>query len=215
MRCLALLVPPSLAAALFFGAGGGVTLRADPAASRLAIHVARSGLLSGASHEHRFVPQSWQAEARFDAADPGAVEVSVEVDAGSLQDQEERLTEASRAAVDRKARGDEVLDARRFPGIRFRAAGASELRPDGAGALEGVLRGELVLHGVRRPLPVRFRARAEGAGLRVTGSARFAQSDFGIRPYRTALGTIGVDDLVTVEFDLRLVPLPAPSRPGS
>lgn len=217
MRSFALQVLVFLPAALAAGAGraGAVELlRADPAASALAIHVAKSGVLSGVSHEHHFVPQSWQAEARFDPARPAATEVWVVVDAGSLHDREGRLNAASRAEVDRKAAGAEVLDARRFPEVRFRGAEVKDLRVPGPGALEGVLRGELALHGVHRPVEVPFRARVERGGFRVTGSARFLQSDFGIRPYSTALGTIGVDDLVSVEFDLVLAPASSPRVAG-
>ena len=192
MRSFALQVLVFLPAALAAGAGraGAVELlRADPAASALAIHVAKSGVLSGVSHEHHFVPQSWQAEARFDPARPAATEVWVVVDAGSLHDREGRLNAASRAEV-------------------------KDLRVPGPGALEGVLRGELALHGVHRPVEVPFRARVERGGFRVTGSARFLQSDFGIRPYSTALGTIGVDDLVSVEFDLVLAPASSPRVAG-
>ncbi len=201
-----LLIRASVAAAALLGAGrpGAADLRVDTSASVLAIRVSRSGPLSGLAHDHRFVPQRWHAEVRFDPARPAAVEVAVVVDAGSLHDHEARLGEASLAEVDRTAVGPHVLDARRFPEIRYRAAGVADLKIGAAGEMEGILRGELTLRGTTRPLQVRFRARPEGVGVRATGSARFAQSDFGMTPYSTALGTIGVDDEVAVEFDLLL-----------
>jgi polyisoprenoid-binding protein YceI len=65
---------------------------------------------------------------------------------------------------------------------------------------------------VTRPLDVPFHARAEGPGYRVSGSARLRQTDFGITPFSTAGGTIGVDDEIQVEFDLVLAPAPAVAR---
>lgn len=186
--------------------GAAASLRAEPSASELAIRVSKSGVLSGVAHNHRFVPQRWQAEVRFDPAAPSAIDVAVVVDASSLHDREPRLGEASRAEVDRKAAGTEVLDAHRFPEIRFRAVGGGDLKAVGTGAFEGVLRGELALHGARRPLEVRFRAHGEKEGYRATGSAVVVQSDFGMQPYSTAMGTIGVDDAVEVDFDLLLLP---------
>jgi len=182
-------------------------LRVDTSASVLAIHVSRSGLFSGFAHNHRFVPQRWHAEVTFDPARPAELEVVLVVDAGSLHDHESRLADASRAQVDRTTAGPEVLDAGRFPEIRYRASKLAELKVAASGEIAGVLHGELTLHGTRKPLAARFRARPDGPGFRATGSARFAQSDFGMKPYSTALGTIGVDDDVEVEFDLILLPL--------
>ena len=103
----------------------------------------------------------------------------------------------------------EDAGSRRYPAIRFRASEVANLKVGADGELDGVLRGELALHGATRPLEVRFRARPAGGGYRATGSARFVQSDFGMKPYSTALGTIGVDDDVAVDFDLVLVPAQA------
>jgi polyisoprenoid-binding protein YceI len=187
-------------------AGAAEPLAADSSGSVLAVRTSKTGLFSGFAHNHRFVVQRWHAEVRFDPHRPSEIEMALVADAGSLHDRESRLTEASRAEVDSTAAGAEVLDASRFPEIRYRAAEVVDLKVASSGEVEGVLRGELSLHGVRRPLEVRFQARAEGAGFRATGSALLLQSDFGMRPYRTALGTIGVDDAVQVEFDLVLLP---------
>ncbi len=197
----------ALALALATGApwpDGALDWDADADASTIAVVVSRKGVLSGLSHGHRFVPGRWVARAHLAYPSLAGTSVEVMVDTASLHDQEPRLGAASRAEVDRTTAGPEVLDAARFPTIRYAADEVADVRVSSSGDVEATLRGTLSLHGVDRPLDVRVRARPEGAGIRVNGTATFVQSAFGMKPYSTALGTIGVDDPVHVEFDLLL-----------
>lgn len=179
-------------------------LQADTSASQLVIRAGRSGLLSALSHDHQFIPARWQAEVDFDPERPQEVRVDVRIDAATLHDQVARLAKGARDYVDREAAGPKVLDAQRYPEIRFHGESASA-RGEGDG-LQGVLHGALSLHGTTRPIDVPFHARADAPGYRVSGSVRFRQTDFGITPISKAGGTIGVDDEIQVDFELVLAP---------
>ena len=178
-------------------------LQADTSASQLVIRAGRSGLLSALGHDHQFTPATWQAEVDFDPGHPQEVRVDVRIDAATLHDHVARLSPKVREYVDRETAGPEVLDAQRYREIAFRAESASA-RSDG-GELEGVLHGALSLHGATRPLDVPFHARPDADGYRVSGRVRFRQTDFGMTPFSTAAGSIGVDDELQVEFELVLV----------
>jgi polyisoprenoid-binding protein YceI len=186
-------------------------LQADTSASRLVIHTGRNGIFSALSHDHEFTPARWQAEVDFDPERPQEILVDVRVDAATLHDHVARLGQKSRDHVDSEVSGPQVLDSEHFREIRFHGESAST-RDEGSG-LQGVLHGALSLHGTTRPLDVPFHARADGSGYRVSGSTRFRQTDFGITPFSTAGGTIGVDDEIRVDFDLVLTP--APDSAGS
>ena len=179
-------------------------LRAETSASRIVIRTGRHGLLSALSHTHEFTPARWQAEVDFAPERPQEVRVDVRIDAGTLHDHVARLGQKSRDHVDRMAAGPQVLDSERYREIWFHGESASA-RDEGAG-LEGVLHGTLSLHGTTRPLDVPFHVGADGPGYRVSGGARFRQTDFGITPFSTAGGTIGVDDEIQVDFELVLAP---------
>jgi polyisoprenoid-binding protein YceI len=178
-------------------------LQADTSASQLVIRADGSGLLSALTHDHQFTPARWQAEVDFDPDRPQEVRVDVRIDATTLHDHVARLSQRTRDHVDRKTAGPEVLDAERYREIRFHGESASA-RDEGDG-LQGVLHGALSLHGTTRPLDIPFHARADGPGYRVSGSVRFRQTDYGMTPFSTARGTIGVDDEIQVDFDLVLV----------
>jgi polyisoprenoid-binding protein YceI len=179
-------------------------LQADTVASQFVIRADRRGLLSAFAHDHQFTPARWQAEADFDPARPQELRVEVRVDAATLHDHVARLSEANRRYVDRETASPEVLDAQRYPEIKFHGESASARRE--GDRLEGVLHGALSLHGTTRPLDVPFHARADAPGYRVSGSVRFRQTDFGMTPFSRAGGTISVDDEIQVDFELVLVP---------
>jgi polyisoprenoid-binding protein YceI len=186
------------------------SLQADTSASQFVIRGDRRGLLSAFAHDHQFTPARWQAEAEFDPERPQEARVDVRVDAATLHDHVARLSQGARAYVDRETVGPEVLDAQRYPEIRFHGESASARRE--GDRLEGVLHGGLSLHGMTRPLDVPFRARVDAPGYHVSGSVRFRQTDFGMTPFSRAGGAFSVDDEIRVEFELVLAPTSEPVR---
>lgn len=185
----------------------GPTWTADPARSRVVVHVLKKGLLSGLAHDHHFEATAFRATAAANESGERLATLEVVVRAASLRDRQPDLSPEDRAKVDAQAAGEDVLDAERFPEIRFLASAPG---PDGvalpaAGDVDGTLPGSLTLRGRERPLAVPARASRDGTAWRARGSVRFRQSDFGIEPYSGFLGTIAVHDEIEVEWDLLLV----------
>jgi polyisoprenoid-binding protein YceI len=182
-------------------------LEAGPADGEVHVKVAKRGAFSMFAHDHDFVATRWSARAEVPGGDPARATVAVTVGAGSLHDREAKLSAGDRAKVDAQAAGPEVLDAARFPEITFRAeratveGGAADGKP-----LRGTLHGALTLHGQTHPVDAAFEASAADGGWRVRGTARFAQSRFGIRPFSGFGGTVGVKDDVEVAFAFTLRP---------
>jgi len=185
-------------------------LTADASTGAIVVHAAKAGLLSGMAHDHRLLAGRWNATVEWDPGGSGSVDALVVVDASSLHETTTRLGEASRARVDREVASPDVLDARRYPEIRIHATGVLAAAPRGEEEREGELRAEVTLHGVTRSIPVPFRVRSKGAGLQASGKVMLRQTDFGMVPFTTAMGTIGVDDELLIEFDLLL----RPARPS-
>ncbi len=91
---------------------------------------------------------------------------------------------------------DDVLDTRRYPEIRFRAAKAT---PAGDGF---VLAGELSLHGKTRPLEIKTQL----ANGRQVAEVTLQQPDFGIKPYSAMLGALKIRAAVKVRLALAWPP---------
>ncbi len=208
-----IVVAMALAASLVPGralSAGPTRWSAGPGDGRIVVNVYKKGLLSGMAHDHHFRAGEFRVTASTDGAGPAPTTFEVVVAAASLRDEAPDLSPSDRAKVDAQAAGEDVLDASRFPEIRFVAREAQPPWPPAGpdGSAGGELRGTLTLRDRQRPVAVVVRTAPEGTGLRARGSVRFRQSDFGIEPYSGFLGMVAVEDEVQVDFDLRLTPVP-------
>lgn len=161
----------------------------DPARSTVTIHVGKAGMFSAFGHEHEVRGPIAQG-----SVDPSAGTVEVMVRAGELKVLDPEVKEADRAEIQATMLGPKVLDAARFPNIRFRST-----RVERAGN-GWKIEGELTLHGQIHPVTVTAR---EGGG-RYTATAAFKQSAFGITPVTAGGGTVRVKDEVQLEFEIFL-----------
>lgn len=180
----------------------------DVAQSRLTVKVPPAGLLASTLHTHLLEPEKWSGEIAWDPSHPERVRVAVRIAADSLQDHQPRLSGKDIARVEGQVRGAEILDAARFPEILFEAARleAAELPSGAAGEFRGKLAGNLTLHGQSRPLQIPIQGRVTADRLEANAAVTLKQSDFGIKPYATALGTIAVRDEIMIEIALVALP---------
>jgi polyisoprenoid-binding protein YceI len=189
---------------LAIGAAAAPTYELDATHSDLVVHVHKKGVFSAFEHDHFLHPQRWRGTLTFAPDHPEAATVELIVDAASLVDRQPQLKPADRAKVEDQIRSPAVLDAARFPEVRFRAdqlelRGSPSGTSDGGQVLSGVLKGTLALHGRDRPIEVTVTARTNANGVRVRGAAAVKQTDFGIEPLHKA--GLGVEDRVDIELD--------------
>jgi polyisoprenoid-binding protein YceI len=92
--------------------------------------------------------------------------------------------------------GPQVLDADRFPEIRFQSTEIERRGPE-----QWIVRGKLTLHGKERP--VSFEVVLKDDHYR--GSVPLKQTDFGMKPVTVAGGTVKVKDEVKIEFEIALM----------
>jgi polyisoprenoid-binding protein YceI len=186
----------------------------DARHSDLVVHVRKKGLFSAFEHDHYLHPQRWHGTVTVDVDHPEEVRVELAVDAASLVDHQPKLSTANREKVEGQIRSPSVLDAQRFPEVRFVADrievhAAQPGATDGERELTGALLGSLDLHGHAQPITIAFHARIGRGGVVVRGHTEFDQSQFGISPLRKAGGAIAVQDHVTIDFDAMFTPVEA------
>ena len=96
-----------------------------------------------------------------------------------------------------------ALKAKENPTITFRIS-SYDLAKVGNG-VNGTAKGELTLGGVTKTIAVTAHATPEpGVVLRLTGSQDIKMTDYGLKPPTLMLGTLKVNELVKVSFDLLL-----------
>jgi polyisoprenoid-binding protein YceI len=99
--------------------------------------------------------------------------------------------------------GPDVLDVKKYPTAVFKIASIQPIRakrPNATPQLE--LIGEFTLHGKTNKVTIiADTAKVEGY-TRVIGNFTILQSDYGITPFRKALGAVGVADKLTIFGEL-------------
>ncbi|HVP42817.1 MAG TPA: YceI family protein [Terriglobales bacterium] len=163
----------------------------DPPRSTVTVHVGKAGVFSAFGHGHEVRGPIAQGSVDASGADP---KVEVLVRAADLKVLDPDLKPADRAEVQSTMLGPKVLDAERFPDIRFRSTRAQR---EGDG---WKIEGELTLHGETHPVMVRAR---EAAG-HYTASANFRQTTFGITPVTAGGGGVKVKDELQLDFSIAL-----------
>ncbi len=159
----------------------------DTERSTVTVHVFKAGLFSALGHEHEVRAPIASGTVEVSQADP---KVELAFHARQLQALDPDLKPSDRAEVQATMLGPKVLDAERFPEIRFRS---TRVTRDGAGWR---VDGELTLRGQTRRLTLGVTE----AGGRYLGSVKLKQRDFGITPVTVAGGTVKVKDELQLEF---------------
>lgn len=160
----------------------------DAERSTLTVHVFKAGLFSAFAHNHEI--RAKIAEGRLTESDAAGIQFKVIAKSLEVVDAEESAK--NRAEIQAHMQ-DEVLESARYPEIAFRSTSVEKAAAD-----RWTVKGELTLHGQTRALVVTVTRGNKG----YTGTVNLKQSDFGIKPFSAAGGTVKVKDVVKIEFTI-------------
>jgi len=166
----------------------GVPAQTAPRNSTIIIHVGKTGLFSGFGHNHTI-----SAPIAHAAIDPKSKTASITVLTREMKVLDPDASEKDRQEIQATMLGPKVLDAQKYPEIRF-----TSTRIEQTSAGEFKVTGNLELHGVTKQLefPV------TGTPEHYTGKTKFKQTDFGIQPVSVGGGTVKVKDEIELEFNV-------------
>lgn len=156
--------------------------------STITILVRKSGLFSAFAHDHVVVAPIAQG-----TLDAKAMKIDVTVATKQVKVTDPDVSEKDRAEIQSTMLGPKVLDAEKFPQIRFHSSHIEQ-----AGPQRYRVTGELELHGATRPLTFDV----TGGPDHYQGKTKFKQTDFGIQPVSVAGGTVKVKDEVEIEISV-------------
>ena len=183
-----------------------VSLELNAQNSRFDVSTGTAGLLGALAHGHEIRATKLRGTIQYDAQTLQASRVEVTVDSAALLLLDSDLDAETRAEVITNMRN--TLQVERFSTIRFESTRVEPLA-------NGVrVFGRLTLVGQTRLVAVDVELEPSAKGVLARGSFTVRQSDFGIEPFSTALGTIQVRDEIVFSFEARGT-LEAVSRVGS
>jgi len=155
------------------------------------VQVDKTGFFSVFAHNHRI--DAPITSGSVELGEHASVELTIATRDLRVLDPE--VPADTRAEIQQTMLGPKVLDAPRYPEIRFISARVASTGPQ-----TWRISGQLTLHGQTHPVVLDV---SEDGGV-YHGSAEILQSDFGITPIRIAGGTVKVKDAVRIRFDVRL-----------
>ena len=177
------------------------TFAIDSNASRVHLHVGKTGIGSFAGHEHNIFAPALMGEVAADFEDLSKSTVEVLVNARAMTVSPEGEPDGDAPKVQQAMRGSGVLNAARYPIVRFRSQKITGKKVS-ASSYELQVEGELSLHGMVKPMVVPLKVDVQGDTLTADGKLTLKQSDYGIKPTTAAGGMVQVEDEVPIEFKI-------------
>lgn len=173
----------------------------DTGASQVRIELGRAGLLRFLGHGHAIVAPVADGRIEADAADLAASRVELRWEAARLSIVPGTEPAGDIPKVERRMRGEDVLDAGGHPDITF--VSSSVVGPAGAdGAYRLVVRGMLTLKGRPTAIEVPLEVRSVADALVASGDVWLRLRDLGVAPPSVA-GVVKVSNGFRISFEIR------------
>jgi polyisoprenoid-binding protein YceI len=167
----------------------------DRSDGQLLVQTGVTGRAAKIGHRLTIAMTRWEATVGWTDGEPADLELTVDVGSLEVVRGEGGLTPLTgpEKAVAR-SHALKVLDAKRFPQIRFQAI---DIDKNGHGYR---LSGTLEIHGKSRDCVIDLGVEDLGDAWRLSCEVDIRQTDFGIKPYSMLMGSMKVVDAVTVSF---------------
>jgi polyisoprenoid-binding protein YceI len=195
------LIPLLLLTVFAFGQSRTRTYTIVPSESSFRIFVGKTGLFSALAHDHDIGVKSFSGRVVVPESGAGAGSLEMEVDATSLEVLDTKPSEADKKKIF-DSMHNEVLESAKHPKITFKSVSVSDVKQTGNDAYSFIVNGDLTLKGVTKRIAVPVTATVTIQQLRATGKYTLKQSDYGIKPYSAAGGTIKVKDEIMLNFNI-------------
>jgi polyisoprenoid-binding protein YceI len=163
--------------------------------------VGKTGLFSALAHDHDIGVKYFGGRVVVSEAGAGGGSLEMEVDATSLEVLDTKPSEEDKKKIFNSMH-NEVLQSAKHPKITFKSVSVSDVKQTGNEAYSFVVNGDLTLRGVTKRIAVPVAATITQQQLRAIGKYTLKQTDYGIKPYSAAGGTIKVKDEIVVNFNI-------------
>jgi polyisoprenoid-binding protein YceI len=110
------------------------------------------------------------------------------------------VSDKDRREMERAMR-EEVLEVTRYPEVVFMSTNVSSNRT-AEGQYQARIAGSLSLHGVTRQHLIDAQVIVNGSSLRAQGEFPLRQTDYNIKPFAVAAGTLKLKDELKLSFDI-------------
>lgn len=173
------------------------TFTFDAATGEINVILTQEGLISRRYPTHRVVAKTFTGNISL-PKDETKMTAALEAEAKEMTNVDAAMGDFERKEFHAVLRNT-VLEADKFPTIKFAGVSVSELKKTGD-QRTFTLNGDLTLHGVTKRVAFPVTATINATELRAAGEAKLKQSDFGMKPFEKGLGLIKIGDELKVTF---------------
>lgn len=186
------------------------TYSIDKHASEIKILVFKNGILSGLAHNHVIVIKKFTSNISWDKEDftKSKVQIEIPIKEFIVDDSTYRNTEGENfkkevTEDDRKEIYDTMLDEDhlyevKYPEIFVKINSFSGKLPTPTADLE------ITLHGVTKKFDLPINLQIGNDNIQANSELKILQTDFNIKPHSAAFGMIGIEDELTIKFNVRV-----------
>src|SRR5262249_9657483 len=153
------------------------------------------------AHDHEIGVKSFGGRVTVTESGASGGSLEMEIDAKSLTVMDKKPSEEDKKKIFNSMHS-EVLESAKHQKITFKSVSVSDVKQAGNDKYSLVVNGDLTLHGVTKRIAVPVTATITPQQLRAEGKYTLKQTDFGIKPYSAAGGTIKVKNEVVVNFNI-------------
>lgn len=172
-----------------------------PAESSFWVFVGKAGLFSALAHDHEIGVKSFSGRIVVPEAGASGGALELDIEAKSLAVLDKKVSEEDRKKIF-DAMHNDVLESSKHQKITFKSVSVGDLKQTGNDSYSFTLSGDLTLHGVTKRIAVPVALMITPEQLRAAGKYTLKQTDYGIKPYSAAGGTIKVKNEVVVNFNI-------------
>jgi len=171
----------------------------DKDSSKFTVRAFATGMLSSLGHSPTFAIRDFDGDLDFSPGAVNGTSLRVKVRADSLEvldDIKSKDRQEMQTTMNQR-----VLETAKYPEISFAATNVSTTQL-GDSRYQANLNGNLMLHGITRPVSIPAQVTLMGDMLRAGGEFPLLQSQFGIAPVSVAGGTLKLKDELKFAFDM-------------
>lgn len=165
------------------------------------VFAGKSGLFSALAHDHEIGVKSFTGKITVPESGASGGSLELDINAQSLAVLDKKPSEEDKKKI-YNSMHSEVLESAKHPKITFKSVSVSDLKQTGGENYTFTLNGDLTLHGVTKSVAVPVSLTINQQQLRAVGKYTLKQTDYGIKPYSAAGGTIKVKNEVVINFNI-------------
>jgi polyisoprenoid-binding protein YceI len=161
------------------------------------VHVGTSGAFRFLGHGHLMEAPIQRGTLVYQPSDSDHTSVELVVDAKSLRVVDPEISAGDRRKIQATMESERVLGVKVYPTISFKSTMVEPERDQ-----QLLIRGNLTIRDKTRPVTVHVNLELTGSQVKASGQCQFKQTEFGIRPVTAGLGTVKVQDQITITFEV-------------